>query len=192
MRISLARSDPALRSLPLLHRRADAPIARAEIRRADARGRFTARSIRISISPRTSRRIGHSATSALTARIASPARDAPAHAGAACRRSCASWSRVRNIPAAVQWPPNVARIEHLAPDEHRSFYNAQRFTLNITRADMREAGYSPSVRLFEAAACGTPIISDRWDGIEDFFTPGARDFSGGESDGCDAAPARVA
>jgi spore maturation protein CgeB len=75
-------------------------------------------------------------------------------------------------PAAVQWPPNVERIEHLPPAEHRGFYNAQRFTLNITRADMVRAGYSPSVRLFEAAACGTPIISDWWEGLDTFFTIG--------------------
>ncbi|HEX6650839.1 MAG TPA: glycosyltransferase, partial [Pyrinomonadaceae bacterium] len=36
-------------------------------------------------------------------------------------------------------------------------------------ADMRAAGYSPSVRLFEAAACGTAIISDSWPGLETFF-----------------------
>jgi spore maturation protein CgeB len=59
---------------------------------------------------------------------------------------------------------------HLAPREHRAFYNEQRFTLNITRADMIAAGWSPSVRLFEAAACGTPIISDYWDGLDSFFT----------------------
>ncbi|HWV58650.1 MAG TPA: glycosyltransferase, partial [Longimicrobiales bacterium] len=52
------------------------------------------------------------------------------------------------------------------------FYNSQRFTLNVTRRDMVEAGYSPSVRLFEAAACGTPIISDRWPGLDEFFEPG--------------------
>ncbi len=73
-------------------------------------------------------------------------------------------------PAAIIWPSNVARIEHLPPAEHRAFYNAQRFTLNITRADMIRAGYSPSVRLFEAAACGVPIISDYWDGLDTFFT----------------------
>jgi spore maturation protein CgeB len=60
----------------------------------------------------------------------------------------------------------------LPPDLHRGFYNRQAFTLNVTRADMIAAGYSPSVRLFEAAACGVPIISDVWDGIETFFTPG--------------------
>ncbi|MFN7130665.1 MAG: glycosyltransferase, partial [Myxococcales bacterium] len=76
-------------------------------------------------------------------------------------------------PQDVQWPSNVQRIEHLAPADHPGFYNAQRFTLNVTRADMIRAGFSPSVRLFEAAACATPIISDRWDGIETFFTPGS-------------------
>jgi spore maturation protein CgeB len=66
----------------------------------------------------------------------------------------------------------VARIEHLPPRQHRDFYNLQRFTLNITRADMIAAGWSPSVRLFEAAACATPIISDRWAGLETLFEPG--------------------
>jgi spore maturation protein CgeB len=75
-------------------------------------------------------------------------------------------------PADITWPANVERLEHLPPAEHRGFYNAQRFTLNITRADMIRAGYSPSVRLFEAAACGVPIISDYWDGLETFFELG--------------------
>ena len=72
-------------------------------------------------------------------------------------------------PDEISWPRNVERIEHLAPAAHRRFYNSQRFTLNLTRADMRAAGYSPSVRLFEAAACATPIISDYWPGLETFF-----------------------
>lgn len=75
-------------------------------------------------------------------------------------------------PAGMRWPDNVERLEHLAPGAHRRFYNAQRFTLNITRADMRRAGYAPSVRLFEAAACATPLISDDWEGLDTFFTPG--------------------
>jgi spore maturation protein CgeB len=74
-------------------------------------------------------------------------------------------------PRELSWPENVERIEHLAPAAHRHFYNSQRFTLNLTRADMRAAGYSPSVRLFEAAACATPIISDCWPGLETFFRP---------------------
>jgi spore maturation protein CgeB len=76
-------------------------------------------------------------------------------------------------PPTIAWPANVCRIEYLPPDEHRAFYTEQRFTLNITRADMVQAGYSPSVRLFEAAACATPIISDLWEGLETFFVPGA-------------------
>jgi spore maturation protein CgeB len=75
-------------------------------------------------------------------------------------------------PASIAWPPNVDRETHLAPSAHRTFYNRQRFTLNVTRADMIAAGWSPSVRLFEAAACGTPIISDRWQGLETLFEPG--------------------
>lgn len=75
-------------------------------------------------------------------------------------------------PADIAWPSNVDYQPHLPPAEHRAFYNSQRWTLNITRADMIEAGWSPSVRLFEAAACGTPIVSDRWRGIEDVLVPG--------------------
>jgi len=72
-------------------------------------------------------------------------------------------------PDDVGWPSNVDRVIHLSPARHRRFYTSLRFTLNVTRRDMLAAGYSPSVRLFEAAACGTPIISDRWPGIESFF-----------------------
>lgn len=74
-------------------------------------------------------------------------------------------------PDDIIWPANVERIEHLPPAEHARFYSASRFTLNVTRADMIAAGWSPSVRLFEAAACGTPIVSDRWSGIESLFIP---------------------
>jgi spore maturation protein CgeB len=76
------------------------------------------------------------------------------------------------FPETIDWPKNIERVEHLAPCEHREFYNSQKFTLNLTRRDMVVAGYSPSVRLFEAAACGTPIISDYWRGLEDVFEPG--------------------
>ncbi len=75
-------------------------------------------------------------------------------------------------PASVAWPGNVERIEHLPPTEHCRFYGAQRYALNVTRADMRSAGYSPSVRLFEAAACGTPIVSDVWPGLSEVFDVG--------------------
>lgn len=75
-------------------------------------------------------------------------------------------------PEELRWAKNVERIEHLAPAHHREFYNSQKFTLNVTREDMIKAGYSPSVRLFEAAACGVPIISDYWNGIDSVFEIG--------------------
>ncbi|MGN6104293.1 MAG: CgeB family protein, partial [Kofleriaceae bacterium] len=74
-------------------------------------------------------------------------------------------------PAAIEWPANVQRFDHIAPDSHARFYNEMAFTLNVTRADMVAAGWSPSVRLFEAAACGVPIISDPWDGLDELFEP---------------------
>jgi nucleoside-diphosphate-sugar epimerase/spore maturation protein CgeB len=76
-------------------------------------------------------------------------------------------------PKSILWPDNVERIDHLPPSEHREFYAQSRFTLNVTRADMIEAGWSPSVRLFEAAACAAPVISDRWDGLDQLFEPGS-------------------
>jgi nucleoside-diphosphate-sugar epimerase/spore maturation protein CgeB len=75
-------------------------------------------------------------------------------------------------PDSINWPANVERIDHLPPTDHPQFYAASRYTLNVTRADMIAAGWSPSVRLFEAAACATPVISDRWDGIDSLFEPG--------------------
>lgn len=75
-------------------------------------------------------------------------------------------------PADIAWPTNVERVEHLPPAGHASFYSRQRFTLNVTRADMIAHGWSPSVRLFEAAACRTPIISDPWPGLDDFLPEG--------------------
>lgn len=75
-------------------------------------------------------------------------------------------------PDGIDWPANVERIEHLAPADHAEFYSASRFTLNVTRADMIAAGWSPSVRLFEAAACAAPIISDNWPGLRSVLEPG--------------------
>jgi spore maturation protein CgeB len=75
-------------------------------------------------------------------------------------------------PEGICWPENVRRIIHLEPKFHPPFYSSSRFTLNLTRKDMVEAGYSPSVRLFEAAGCGAAIISDTWPGLDTFFTPG--------------------
>ncbi len=82
-------------------------------------------------------------------------------------------------PETIRWPENMQRIDHIPPAKHRRFYNEQRFTLNITRKDMIRMGYSPSVRLFEAAACGVPVISDYWDGLDDFFKIGSEIFVSG-------------
>jgi spore maturation protein CgeB len=75
-------------------------------------------------------------------------------------------------PAEIDWPANVERLEHVGPADHPAFYAASRYTLNVTRADMVAAGWSPSVRLFEAAACATPIVSDVWEGLDSLFEPG--------------------
>jgi len=75
-------------------------------------------------------------------------------------------------PATIRWPGNVKRLIHVEPKFHAPFYSSSRFTLNLTRKNMVEAGYSPSVRLFEAAGCGAAMISDPWAGIETFFAPG--------------------
>jgi spore maturation protein CgeB len=75
-------------------------------------------------------------------------------------------------PPELRWPRNVGHLPHVPPARHPEFYASADWQLNATRADMVAAGWSPSVRLFEAAACGAAMISDRWAGIEEFFTPG--------------------
>ena len=93
-------------------------------------------------------------------------------------RPAKAWGEGRFVVAGAQYPPEIAwpknthRIEHLPPESHSEFYCSQRFTLNLTREQMQLAGYSPSVRLFEAAACAVPVISDRWPGLDQFFFPG--------------------
>ncbi len=71
------------------------------------------------------------------------------------------------------WQPNIHFIDHLASAEHSSFYSSARLNLNIPRRPMAENGYCPSGRLFEAAACGAAILTDEWQGLDQFFEPGA-------------------
>jgi len=85
-------------------------------------------------------------------------------------------------PANVRWADNVTRIPHLAPREHCVFYGSQRVTLDVTRDDMRKAGWSPSIGLFAAAACRIPIISDGWPGIESLFEPDKEIFLARDTD----------
>jgi spore maturation protein CgeB len=67
------------------------------------------------------------------------------------------------------WPENVTRFDHVAPGQHSALYSSSRATLNITRREMAASGYCPSGRFFEAAACGTPILTDHWEGLDSFF-----------------------
>lgn len=79
-------------------------------------------------------------------------------------------------PQEFPWTDNIFFVQHLAPAQHAAFYSSSRLTLNVTRAAMKAMGCCPSGRLFEAAACGTPILSDTWDGLDAFFTPGSEIF----------------
>jgi spore maturation protein CgeB len=76
-------------------------------------------------------------------------------------------------PTDFPWAANLYFVRHVAPSQHPAFFSSSRITLNVTRRAMRAMGYCPSGRLFEAAACGTPVISDHWEGLELFFEPGA-------------------
>jgi spore maturation protein CgeB len=75
-------------------------------------------------------------------------------------------------PAESSWPPNVARVEYVAPSDHPAFYGSSPLTVSVTRAPMAALGFCPSGRLFEAAACGVPVLSDPWPGLDAFFVPG--------------------
>jgi spore maturation protein CgeB len=76
-------------------------------------------------------------------------------------------------PESFPWTDNIYFMRHVAPPDHPAFFCSSRLTLNVTRRDMAAMGWCPSGRLFEAAACGVPIVSDSWDGLDRFFTPGA-------------------
>jgi spore maturation protein CgeB len=74
-------------------------------------------------------------------------------------------------PQEFPWAPNIYFVQHLEPAQHPAFFCSSRLTLNVTRRAMKAMGYCPSGRLFEAAACRTPVISDSWEGLERFFAP---------------------
>jgi spore maturation protein CgeB len=99
----------------------------------------------------------------LEALLVEPARQLPA------QRFCIAGAQ---YPADFPWTRNLAFVRHLPPAEHPAFFSSSRLTLNITRRAMAAMGYCPSGRLFEAAACGTPVLSDWWAGLDTFFTPG--------------------
>jgi spore maturation protein CgeB len=74
-------------------------------------------------------------------------------------------------PADFPWTANIWFLSHVSPPEHPLFYSSSSLTLSVTRGAMAKMGYCPSGRLFEAAACGTPIVTDYWEGLETFFEP---------------------
>jgi spore maturation protein CgeB len=90
-------------------------------------------------------------------------------------------------PADVEWPANVRRLEHLEPERHPAFYSANRLTLSISRAAMRQWGYTPSGRLFEATSCATPLLTDSFPGLEEFFEPGTEVLVAGSTEAALAA-----
>ncbi|MBA4136249.1 MAG: glycosyltransferase [Opitutus sp.] len=74
-------------------------------------------------------------------------------------------------PTDFPWQPNIFFVQHLEPAQHPAFFSSSRLTLNVTRRAMKAMGYCPSGRLFEAAACGAPVVSDWWEGLDQFFHP---------------------
>lgn len=74
-------------------------------------------------------------------------------------------------PQDFPWTSNIFFVKHMPPSLHPAFFCSSRATLNITRRAMAAYGYCPSGRLFEAAACGVPLLTDMWDGLESFFEP---------------------
>ncbi len=76
-------------------------------------------------------------------------------------------------PQDFPWTKNIFFVRHLPPHEHPAFFSSGRLTLNVTREAMAAMGWCPSGRLFEAAACGVPILTDTWEGLDAFFEPGS-------------------
>ena len=175
LRVPQPRADPALHlylsftggpTLQRLERQYGSPMARVPLYCSVDPDLYYPEPVRAALGPGLP---GH-----LQRRPPAGARTPAARARAAHGATGASSSPGRNIRRTIGWPENVQA--HRAPAAVASTAAStmrQRFTLNMTRADMIAAGYSPSVRLFEAAACGTPIISDWWDGLDSLFDPGS-------------------
>lgn len=68
--------------------------------------------------------------------------------------------------------PNLRYLGHLSPTRHNAFNCSPLAVLNVTRDSMVANGFSPATRVFEAAGAGACLISDAWEGLEQFLEPG--------------------
>ncbi|HYE33879.1 CgeB family protein [Methylocaldum sp.] len=66
---------------------------------------------------------------------------------------------------------NLRYRGHVYAREHNAFNCSSRMILNINRSSMARFGYSPATRVFEAAGAGACIVTDAWEGIEQFLEP---------------------
>jgi spore maturation protein CgeB len=71
-----------------------------------------------------------------------------------------------------QLPPNVRHLGHVFTHEHNAFNCTPLAVLNIARDSMASIGFSPATRVFEAAGAAACLITDAWEGIEQFLEPG--------------------
>jgi spore maturation protein CgeB len=75
-------------------------------------------------------------------------------------------------PTGLQWTANLVYVADVPLADRPAFYCSSRLSLNVTPGPMSETGYCPPAGLFEAAACGVPVLSDDWEGLDYFFEPG--------------------
>ena len=68
-------------------------------------------------------------------------------------------------------PANVRAIGHVGTAEHNAFNCSPLAVLNVARDSMAEVGFSPATRVFEATGSGACLITDHWEGVEQFLTP---------------------
>jgi spore maturation protein CgeB len=69
------------------------------------------------------------------------------------------------------FPANVRSMGHVYTEQHNAFNSTVDVVLNVNRESMAKAGYSPATRIFEAAGAGACMITDAWEGIEEFLEP---------------------
>lgn len=92
------------------------------------------------------------------------------------------WKAARQCPEQVlvlggagwddhERPPNVHYLGHVYTRDHNAFHATPRLALNISRDSMARFGFSPATRVFEATGAGACLVSDWWEGIEQFFEP---------------------